>query len=134
MEEKYPTVTPDPQPEITKETSAFREELKKRVTFNVKDVSPEVKKCVEMLPGTTSNVEPLKELPVKEPFVAPVPPVQEQKPTVNKNAYEIRADVLAMALDWVRYKDNGTISPAIASDDVVLETAQKFYRFVENRR
>ena len=128
MEEKYPTVTPEPQPEITKETTAFREELKKRVTFNVKDVSPEVKRCVELLPGKTSNLDPLKELPNTPSFI----PQLEQRSAVNKNAYELRSDILAMAVDWVRYKDNGTISSA--TDDHVLETAKRFYQFVENRR
>ena len=130
MEEKYPTTTPEPQHEITKETTAFREELKKRVTFNVKDVSPEVKRCVQMLPGTTTNLEPLKD-PPSAPFVPPTP---ESKQSVNKNAYEIRTDVLAMALDFMRWRGDKNMLPQTVSSDDILEVAQKFYKFVENRR
>jgi len=57
--------------------------------------------------------------------------------STNKNAYELRTDILAMALDWVRYK--GEVAHATppftsATDEDVLNTAQKFYKFVENRR
>lgn len=52
----------------------------------------------------------------------------------NKNAYEIRADILSQALSWVQYKHN--VAPQIKSptDDDVLDVAQKFYKFVENKR
>ena len=53
--------------------------------------------------------------------------------TVNKNAYEIRADILAQALDWTRFKKE-TSSLSTITDEDVISTAQKFYRFVENRR
>jgi hypothetical protein len=55
----------------------------------------------------------------------------------NKNAYELRTDILSMALDWVRYKgevQHATGPFAAATDEDVLSTAQKFYKFVENRR
>ena len=61
----------------------------------------------------------------------PCPPQVEK--SVNKNAYEIRTDVLGMALDWVKYKTPDIIVSKTTDDDV-LNTAQKFYRFVENRR
>lgn len=48
--------------------------------------------------------------------------------TTNRNAYEIRADVLQMAIDWARREENPR------SDDQLLELAKKFYTFVENRR
>lgn len=48
--------------------------------------------------------------------------------TTNKNAYEIRADVLHMAIDWAKSRDD------TRTDDGVLELAKKFYTFVENRR
>ena len=127
MEEKYPTVTPEPQPEITKETTAFREELKKRVTFNVKDVSPEVKRCVELLPGTTSNLDPLKELPNTPSFI----PQLEQRSAVNKNAYELRSDILKFSIDSVNKTKTYTDLDEYTKD--VLTIANKFYDFVENK-
>ena len=60
--------------------------------------------------------------------------------TVNKNAYEIRESVLSHALDWVQYSyDIHRGSPTVTSipvptEDDVLNVAQKFYKFVENRR
>ena len=127
MEEKYPTTTPEPQPEITKETTAFREELKKRVTFNVKDVSPEVKRCVELLPGTTSNLDPLKELPNTPSFI----PQLEQRSAVNKNAYELRSDILKFSIDSVNKTKTYTDLDEYTKD--VLTIANKFYDFVENK-
>lgn len=62
----------------------------------------------------------------------PIIPSRPDIKTVNKNAYEIRTEILGMALDWVKYKIPDTKS--IPSDEDVLNTAQKFYRFVENRR
>ena len=127
MEEKYPTVTPEPQPEITKETTAFREELKKRVTFNVKDVSPKVKRCVELLPGTTSNLDPLKELPNTPSFI----PQLEQRSAVNKNAYELRSDILKFSIDSVNKTKTYTDLDEYTKD--VLTIDNKFYDFVENK-
>ena len=127
MEEKHPTVTPEPQPEITKETTAFREELKKRVTFNVKDVSPEVKRCVELLPGKTSNLDPLKELPNTPSFI----PQLEQRSAVNKNAYELRSDILKFSIDSVNKTKTYTDLDEYTKD--VLTIANKFYDFVENK-
>ena len=67
--------------------------------------------------------------------------------TVNKNAYEIRSDVLSQALDWVKWQTDCSIEIArrtdksaylttdqIPNSDRVLEIAKKFYSFVENRR
>jgi len=85
----------------------------KIVNFPVKDVSPEVAKCVA---------------PDEKVFQS------TDFKTVNKNAYEIRTDVLSMALDWTKFKKETNPQPSIASDDDVLSTAQKFYKFVENRR
>lgn len=49
----------------------------------------------------------------------------------NKNAYEIRADVLKMAIDW---SQGGHVSGKYTKDDDVINLAKKFYSFVENRR
>ena len=58
------------------------------------------------------------------------------QPTVNKNAYEIRTDILVMALDWVKHKNSLLSTPTQldSSEDTILSVAQKFYRFVENKR
>src|ERR1035441_470788 len=54
-----------------------------------------------------------------------------RRPTVaGRNAYEIRADVLQMAIDWsVKSNEFGT-----KTEDNVINLAKKFYEFVEDRR
>ena len=42
----------------------------------------------------------------------------------NKNAYEIRLSILQEAIDWCK----------LHPDENVLDTAAKFYKFVENKR
>lgn len=67
--------------------------------------------------------------------------------SVNKNAYEIRSDVLQKALEWVRWQTDTSLTVAdrngsnqglrpaqLPSSDQVLDIARKFYAFVENRR
>lgn len=56
-------------------------------------------------------------------------PSQRRQVASNRNAYEIRADVLQMALDWSIAKNKSGLS-----EEEVLQTAKKFYAFVENRR
>jgi hypothetical protein len=46
----------------------------------------------------------------------------------NRNAYEIRTDVLKMAVDW------GMREHFCGNEDDVLKVAKKFYAFVENKR
>jgi hypothetical protein len=58
---------------------------------------------------------------------------KKQQPSVNRNAYEIRADVLQMAIDWSKVEDSGG-GYRKPSDDQLLSLAKKFYSFVENRR
>ena len=53
--------------------------------------------------------------------------------TTNKNAYEIRADVLHMAIDWAKV-ESSTENYQKPSDEKLLALAKKFYQFVENRR
>jgi hypothetical protein len=119
MEEVY---TPHIVPSASVEQEAsFKEEFKRRVNFPSHKVSPEVSKAV------APDVETFE-----SSFVAPCAPPDIK--TVNKNAYEIRNDVLGMALDWVKFKKevNGQLNSI--SDEDVLTTANKFYKFVENRR
>ena len=48
----------------------------------------------------------------------------------GRNAYEIRADVLQMAIDWTTdHNEWGK-----KTEDDALALAKKFYQFVENRR
>jgi len=76
---------------------------------------------------------------VVRPDPPPLPPSSRIN-TVNKNAYEIRADVLAMALDFARYRTelesdkDGCEALRLWEADDVLAIAKKFYAFVENRR
>ena len=110
-----------------------------------------VKVNVDGIPLNKKLVEKVVngELPVLLPdgngFYTPKPkstPINEVK-SVNKNAYEIRTDVLGMAIDWLRYqtdmavneRGNETHIPLSApSNAEVLATAKQFYSFVENRR
>ena len=139
-----------PAAEVKVITPAPTITLKKGNTeINIRNASALVQKMDELYPKGMSEDSredvlrrPFVEASIKhgleqeEVFVAPtpiVPPAPEQK-TVNKNAYEIRTDVLSMALDWVKFKKEANQQPSSASDDDVLSTAQKFYKFVENRR
>ena len=112
-----------------------------------------VKVNVDGIPLNKKLVEKVVngELPVLLPdgngFYTPPPklkstPINEVK-SVNKNAYEIRTDILAMAIDWLRYQtdfadssrgDEKHIPLSAPSNDEVLATAKQFYSFVENRR
>ena len=58
---------------------------------------------------------------------------QRRPAATNRNAYEIRADVLQMAIDWARIEDSGG-GYKKPSEDQLLQLARKFYSFVENRR
>ena len=52
---------------------------------------------------------------------------QKKQPVAGRNAYEIRSDILFMAIEFLNKQDDAT------SDDVI-DLAKKFYQFVENRR
>jgi hypothetical protein len=124
MEDLYPKgMTEDAAANINRQPfikasidHGMKEEFKKRVEFPVKDVSPEMAKAV------AADVES---------WVAPVAPPDIK--TVNKNAYEIRTDVLGMALDWVKFKRDANPQSSVTDEDL-LSTANKLYKFVENRR
>jgi hypothetical protein len=51
--------------------------------------------------------------------------------SINLNAYEIRLQVLKESLDWVKYRTPVTQT---GNTEEVLEIANKFYKFVENRK
>lgn len=51
----------------------------------------------------------------------------------SRNAYEIRADILQMAINWSQTED-GRGNYSKPTDDQVIALAKKFYSFVENRR
>jgi hypothetical protein len=71
----------------------------------------------------------------KKPIVMPCsPPMPIIEKTVNKNAYEIRESILIHALDWVKFKKDVNKDLQNVTDDDVISTAQKFYKFVENRK
>jgi hypothetical protein len=53
--------------------------------------------------------------------------------TTNRNAYEIRSDVLKMAIEWSMVEDR-TSNYKKPTDDQLLNLARKFYQFVENKR
>jgi hypothetical protein len=81
--------------------------------------------------GTSKEDNEFRSVPEVKHTLPSEPPLQPE-PTIvkstNRNAYEIRTDVLNMALEWVRDKQSN------ATEDDVINVAQKFYRFVENKR
>lgn len=73
---------------------------------------------------------------------------EDSKKQVGRNAYEIRTDVLSMAIDWLKLETNQPDrdltfeskedykkrASYFRSGDAVIDLAQKFYKFVENKR
>lgn len=53
---------------------------------------------------------------------------QPRQKVSGRNAYEIRADILEMALDWVKHSNKNNMT-----EEDVLEIAETFYRFVEHK-
>jgi hypothetical protein len=80
------------------------------------------KKFIQKMIGVTP---PIKESQVEEEM-----PYRRQ-PVAGRNAYEIRADVLQMAIDWSMGE---RVSLRYGNPDDVIGLAKKFYSFVENRR
>lgn len=125
------------QEEISVITPAPIISLKKGKTeIQIKNATQILQKMDEKYPlGVSSDVNNSIPIVEKQLIMDAMP---EYKPaadvkSINKNAYEIRTDVLSMALDWVKYKEGVSNYPT-STDETVLATAQKFYRFVENRR
>jgi hypothetical protein len=90
---------------------------------------PFVKKSIEYGLKESEKIEP-DFTPAGISIVSPA-----EIKSVNKNAYEIRTDILSMALGWVQYKGQMMSHTASFSptDEDVLTTAHKFYKFVEKR-
>jgi hypothetical protein len=83
----------------------------------------------KMIETFTANLQKMaEEAKLKEEIKRIEPPAK-----TGKNAYEIRADVLKMAIDWSSLED-GNKPFRKPSEDEVLNLAKKFYAFVENRR
>ena len=82
------------------------------------------KKRIQKLIG----VERFSELPssTQNPDEKESESIPRRQSVSGRNAYEIRADVLQMAVDWAKGKYQKT--------DEVLDIANKFYGFVEDRR
>ncbi len=75
------------------------------------------KKRIQKLVGAS-----VAEKPKKEEEEAP------RRQTVSgRNAFELRTDILTLAVDWVKKSNN-------ASENEVLRVAKLFYSFVENKR
>jgi len=139
-----------PYSEVKVITPAPSITLKKGNTeINIKHAAELVQRMEELYPkgmpsDTVANInaQPFRQASfehgLKEAIGEPVPPrppVQEPK-SVNKNAYEIRLEVLKEAAEFVKWRntisDSSTVAPS--SSDDVLHLAQKFYKFVEQRR
>jgi hypothetical protein len=136
--------------------------LKKGNTeINIKNAAEVVRKMEEKYPKgmTESSKEDILRQPfikaslehgIKEmenTFVAPAPIVPQHTETksVNKNAYEIRAEVLKMSMEFFKWqyemkiqldRANGLLIDGKDSptSEKALEMAKKFYQFVEQRR
>jgi hypothetical protein len=81
------------------------------------------KKTIQKIMGN-SYKDPKKELPTQldEEYVS------RRQPVAGRNAFELRTDILAMAVDYhIHNKNNMT-------PDEIVKVAKIFYSFVENRR
>ena len=76
-----------------------------------------IQKLIGIVPQEKSHRDDAEEFP-------------RRQPVANRNAYEIRADVLQMAIDWSVKTDEFRQK----KDDDVINLAKKFYEFVEDRR
>jgi hypothetical protein len=88
-----------------------------------------LKSVVEEIPTSIPDVAERKVIPQWD-----TSPIQTNVQTTNKNAYEIRSDILKMALEWIQFKFHNVEPKDQISDDKVVEIAKKFYFFVESRR
>lgn len=63
---------------------------------------------------------------------------QSRQPVSGRNAFEIRTDILQMAISWAEYRNgspNGLPLGIKYSDpDDIIKLARQFYSFVENKR
>lgn len=134
MEEKYPIQKPELRIETTshlKDSSMTEEKYK----HFIGEREVPVKEYYKELANRSSNDnQPTKLLNNMDPSHPSYSPPQSIE-TKNKNAYEIRSDILSQALSWVQYTQGFKPVPqAPPTEDDVLNVAQKFYKFVENRK
>lgn len=55
--------------------------------------------------------------------------VPRRQPVAGRNAFEIRTDILQMAIDWSIYSNKNKLTP-----EEITQVAKHFYSFVESRR
>jgi hypothetical protein len=127
MEEKYPLASKPLSEKAEAETEIANTLWKEAAVYNSKGELEEV---------------------IKNPhFVVPTTPVRQPTETksVNKNAYEIRNEVLRMSLEFFKWqyemkvqidRENNILVDGKDSptSEKALEMANKFYKFVEQRR
>jgi hypothetical protein len=77
------------------------------------------KNSVKKLIGFKPELAPKKEEEKEEP----------RRQVSGRNAFEIRTDIMQMALDWAKSNGKSNMSP-----DEIITVAKKFYSFVENKR
>ena len=78
------------------------------------------KNAVKKLIGFKPELAPKKEEEKEEP---------RRQQVTGRNAFEIRTDIMQMALDWATKNGKPNMTP-----DEVVNIAKKFYTFVENKR
>jgi hypothetical protein len=78
------------------------------------------KNAVKKLIGFKPELAPKKEEEKDEP---------RRQQVTGRNAFEIRTDIMQMALDWATKNGKPNMTP-----DEVVNIAKKFYTFVENKR
>lgn len=114
--------------------------LKKGKTeLNIKNATALFKKMEKKYPTIVSSSQDLQSVngidnhTGEEVYISPSNPAYIPP---NRNAYEIRTDILTKALEWVQYKKQmeNNIGGKIPTEEDVLAVAQKFYKFVENKR
>jgi hypothetical protein len=98
------------------EIKTMQDQFKKRVNFPVSKVSPEVVRAVA---------------PDADSF-HPAPP-QEIVKTVNRNAYEIRSDILKESIGVVLSKESTINDNLDLTVENILKVASKLYGFVEDK-
>lgn len=54
--------------------------------------------------------------------------IPRRQPVAGRNAYEIRADVLQMAIDWAKVRND------VSTPEKLIQLAKYFYTFIENKR
>ena len=59
---------------------------------------------------------------------------KKQFPTSNKNAFEIRSDMIQYAKDVVLHTNNSEYTDIDKLTNKIIESANKFYAFVENKK